>query len=121
MNLSDLRHALGRLCVDSPEGLYASPTSPRELAEIFSVLKAHGAALHRDVKLTRAAFDRLEAVEPKSCTVQAGAGIVLAELERQLQPLALSLGALSPGAMKLTLGDFLEGPYAGLKAIPVGR
>ncbi len=121
MNLSELRHALGRLCVDSPDGLYASPTSARELADVLAVLRAHGAALNRDVKLSRGAFDRLEAVEPKSCTVQAGAGVVLSELERLLQPQALSLGPLSPGAMKLTLGDFLEGPYAGLKAVPVGR
>jgi len=120
-SLTELRHALGPLCVDSPEGLYVSPKSPRDLTEILSILKAHGAALNRDVKLSRGAFDRLEAVEPKSCTVQAGAGIVLAELERQLEAHALTLGPLSPGALKLTLGDFLEGPYAGLKPIPVGR
>ncbi len=121
MNAPDLRHALGPLCVDSPDGLYASPRSARELADVLAILKAHGAALTRDVKLSRGAFDRLEGVEPKSCTVQAGAGIVLRELERQLQPHALSLGPLSPGALALTLGEFLEGPYAGLHAIPVGR
>ncbi|MBL8950597.1 MAG: FAD-binding oxidoreductase [Myxococcaceae bacterium] len=116
-----LRHALGPLCVDAPDGLYASPKSARELADVLAVLRAHGARLHHDVRLSRGAFDRLEAVDPKSCTVQAGAGIVLAELERQLQPHALSLGPLSPAALKLTLADFLEGPYAGLRAIPVGR
>ena len=121
MNPTELRHALGRLCVDSPDGLWASPKSARELTDVLAVLKAHGAALHRDVKLSRAAFDRLEAVDPKSCTALAGAGMVLADLERQLTPLSLSLGPLSPGALKLTLADFLEGPYAGLKAIPVGR
>src|SRR5258705_10830651 len=105
----DLRHALGALCVDAPDGLYASPKTARELAEVLAVLRAHGAALTKDVKLSRGAFDRLEAVDPKSCTAQAGAGIVLAELERQLQPHALTLGRLSPGAAKLTLGEFLEG------------
>jgi FAD/FMN-containing dehydrogenase len=121
MNLTELRHALGPLCVDSPDGLYASPTSARELSEVLAVLKGHGAALTREVKLSRGAFDRLEAVEPKSCTVQAGAGMVLFELERQLEAHALSLGTFSPAALRLTVAEFLEGPYAGLKAVPVGR
>jgi FAD/FMN-containing dehydrogenase len=118
---TDLRHALGKLCVDAPDGLYASPKSPRELADVLAVLKSSGAVLGRDVKLSRAALDRLEAVEPKSCTVQVGAGIVLSDLERRLKPHGLTLGAMSPRALGLTLGEFLEGPYAGLRAIPVGR
>ncbi len=119
--LADLRHALGELCVDAPEGLYASPKSARQLAQVLAVLKAHGAALQRDVKLSRAGFDRLEGVDPRSCTAHAGAGIVLSALERALQPHALTLGPLSPAVQKLTLGEFLEGPYGGLRAIAGGR
>jgi len=118
---AELRHALGSLCVDAPDGLYASPRSARQLVEVLAVLKAHGAALGRDVKLSRGAFDRLEGVEPRSCTAVAGAGMRLTELEAALNLHALTLGHLSPGALKLTLGEYLEGPYAGLRAIAGGR
>ncbi|MBK7860300.1 MAG: FAD-binding oxidoreductase [Archangiaceae bacterium] len=121
MSSSELRHALGPMCVDSPDGLYACPRSARELTEVLAVLRAHGVALGREVKLSRGAFDRLEAVEPKSCTVLAGAGLVLADLERLLHPHAFTLGTLSPHALTLTVAEFLEGPYAGLKPVPVGR
>jgi FAD/FMN-containing dehydrogenase len=77
--------------------------------------------LGRDVKLSRGAFDRLEGVEPRSCTALAGAGIVLSELERALGAHSMTLGPLSPGAMKLTLGEYLEGAYAGLRSVSAGR
>jgi FAD/FMN-containing dehydrogenase len=117
----ELRHALGPLCVDAPDGLYASPRSPRQLAEVLAVLKAHGAVLGRDVKLSRGAFDRLEAVEPRACIAHAGTGITVADLERALDAHTLTLGSLSPGMRALTLGELLEGPYAGLRAVPNGR
>jgi FAD/FMN-containing dehydrogenase len=117
----ELRHALGPLCVDAPDGLYASPRSPRQLAEVLAVLKAQGAVLGREVKFSRGAFDRLEGIEPRACTAQAGAGIAVAELERALGSHALTLGPLSPGMLKLTLGELLEGQYAGLRAAPYGR
>jgi FAD/FMN-containing dehydrogenase len=118
---AELRHALGSLCVDAPDGLYASPKSTRQLAEVLAVLKSHGAVLGRDVKLSRAAFDRLEGVEPRSCTALCGAGIVLSQLERALAGHAMTLGPLSPGALKLTLAEYLEGPHAGLRAVSAGR
>jgi FAD/FMN-containing dehydrogenase len=118
---ADLRHALGSLCVDAPDGLYASPKSIRQLAEVLAVLKSHGAVLGRDVKLSRAAFDRLEGVEPRSCTALAGSGIVLSELERALGGHSMTLGPLSPGALKLTLAEYLEGAHAGLRAVSAGR
>jgi FAD/FMN-containing dehydrogenase len=118
---AELRHALGALCVDAPDGLYASPKTPRQLADVLAVLKSHGAALGREVKLSRGAFDRVEGVEPRSCTALAGAGMGMAALERALQPHAMTLGPMSPGMLALTLGEFLEGPTAGLRAIPGGR
>jgi FAD/FMN-containing dehydrogenase len=118
---AELRHALGSLCVDAPDGLYASPKTARQLADVLAVLKSHGAVLGRDVKLSRGAFDRLEGVEPRSCTALAGAGIVLSELERAVGAHSMTLGPLTPAALKLTLGEYLEGTYGGLRSVSAGR
>jgi FAD/FMN-containing dehydrogenase len=53
--------------------------------------------------------------------VPVGAGVVLKDLDAHLKPHGLTIGPLSPAAMALRLGEFLEGPYAGLRSIPGGR
>jgi len=61
------------------------------------------------------------AVHERSMTVEAGAGVVLQTLDDHLKSHGLTLGPLSPAAMSMQLGDFLEGPYAGMRSIPGGR
>ncbi len=101
--------------------LVAEPASERELVELLHVLGDHRLALHRDVALSRARLDRVGPVAARSMTVPVGAGVVLRDLDEQLRPHGLSLGPLTPAAMGLRLGDFLDGCYAGLRAIPGGR
>jgi FAD/FMN-containing dehydrogenase len=101
--------------------LVAEPADERELAEVLHVLADEGLALHRDVALSRARLVGVGPVATKSMTVSAGAGVVLQDLDDALRPHALTLGPLTPAAMRLRLGDFLEGPYAGLRSIPGGR
>lgn len=101
--------------------LVAEPADERELIEVIHVLADRGVALHRDISLSRARLDRIGLVQSKAMTVRVGAGVVLHELEAYLKPHGLTLGPLSPAAMSLRLGEFLEGPYAGLRSIPGGR
>lgn len=101
--------------------LVAEPASERELIELLHVLGDHRLALHRDVALSRAKLLSMAPVAPKSMTAQVGAGVVLRDLDATLRGHGLSLGPLTPASMGLRLGDFLEGPYAGLRAIPGGR
>ncbi len=116
-----LRRALGPHAIDGPDGLWVSPGSDRQLAEVFQVLAAEKARLFRDVKLSRAGLSALGPVESASGVMAAGAGVMLATVEATAREQGFSLGPLSPGALTLSLGDFLEGPYAGLRSIPGGR
>lgn len=101
--------------------LVAEPADERELIEVVHVLADRGVRLHRDLSLSRARLDRVELVKDRSMTVRAGAGVVLHALDAHLKPHGLTVGPLSPAAMALQLGDFLEGPYAGVRSIPGGR
>lgn len=101
--------------------LVAEPADERELIEVVHVLADRGVKLHRDIALSRARLTSLSAVAKDSMTVEAGAGWRLAELDATLKPHGLTVGPLSPAAMQLRLGDFLEGPWAGLRSIPGGR
>lgn len=121
MTPAELRHALGRHCVDGPDGLWVSPESPAALAEILHLLAAHGASLFKDVRLTRSGLRGLSPVDDASLTVDAGAGTTLQALDHQLAPHQVCCGPMSPGAMLLTVGEFLESGYAGLHAVEGGR
>lgn len=118
---SALATTLGSLARRTPSGLVAEPKDERGLVELLHVLANEGAQLHRDVKLSRARFDQIGRVEPKSMSVTAGAGVVLRTLDEKLRMYGLTVGPLTPAAMSLTLGELLEGPYAGMRAIPGGR
>jgi FAD/FMN-containing dehydrogenase len=85
------------------------------------VLADRGVGLHRQIALSRARLNVIEPVGPDSMTVPVGAGVVLHELDAHLKPHGLTIGPLSPAAVALRLGEFLEGPYAGLRSIPGGR
>lgn len=121
MSSAELRHALGRHCIDGPDGLWVSPDSAASLAEILHVLVAHGAALLKDVKLTRTSLRALGAVDDAALTIDAGAGVTLHALEQHLAAKGACLGAMSPGALGLTVGEYIESGYAGLHAVEGGR
>ncbi len=116
-----LQTALGALAVDGPNGLTVSPASSRDLIDALQILLSQGAALNRDAALSRHRMDHLGRVELRSGTAEAGAGFKLGALETALAAHGLTLGPLSPRSRALSLGDFLEGPDGGLRAIPGGR
>ncbi len=101
--------------------LVAEPHDERELIEVVHVLADRGVALHRDIALSRARLTHLGPLHAKSMTLSVGAGVVLRDLDQHLEPHRLTVGPLSPAAMSLRVGEFLEGPYAGLRSIPGGR
>lgn len=121
MTAAELRHALGRHCVDGPDGLWVSPASAAALAEILHLLAAHGAAMWVDVKLTRAGLRGLSQVDDASLTIDAGAGVTLQALDHHLAAQGVCAGPMSPGAGLLTVGEYLESGYAGLHAVEGGR
>lgn len=112
---------LGKWARQTPQGLIAEPRDEAELIEVLHVLADRKAVIGRDVTLSRARLTMLGAIDSKSMTLRVGAGVVLADLEKKLIANGLSLGPLSPAAMAMTLGDFLEGRYAGLRPVHGGR
>ena len=99
----------------------ATPQDERELMEAFRILRTHGGVLGREVTISRARLQRIGHIDVKSGVVQAGAGVTLMELEEALRLKDLSLGPISPSMQPLTVSDWLEGPWAGLRAMPGGR
>lgn len=116
-----LEAQLGALVRRTADGLVAEPASERALIELLHALRDRGARLHRDVRLSRRAFADIGAVAERSMTVDVGAGVALRGLEAHLAARGLSLGPLPAAALALSLADFLEGPWAGLRSIPGGR
>jgi FAD/FMN-containing dehydrogenase len=102
-------------------GVLIEPDDERALTHALHVLADQGARLNRDAFVSRAKLTHVGHVQPKAMTVEVGAGVVLRHLDERLRTFGLTVGPLSPAAMQLTLGEFLEGPYAGLRAIPGGR
>jgi len=101
--------------------LIAEPGNERELIEMIHVLADRKVGLNRDLALSRARLLDFGTVNSRSMTVEVGVGWLVSALDEKLKPYGLTLGPLSPGAMGLRLCDFLEGPWAGLRAIPGGR
>jgi FAD/FMN-containing dehydrogenase len=118
---AELRHALGKHCVDGPDGLWVSPDSAAGLAEILHLLASHGAAMSVDVKLTRSGLRGLSQVDDASLTIDVGAGVTLQALDHHLAAHGVCAGPMSPGAGLLTVGEYLESSYAGLHAVEGGR
>lgn len=116
-----LMELLGERYREDGATVVAEPATERELLELMKVLRARGAAQHDGLRISRRHFASILQVEPKSGTAVAGAGVRVERLEQELRLRDLSLGPLSPGMLALDLAGLLEGPYAGLRAIPGGR
>jgi len=120
----DLRQRVDRSArerfASAPARLLCRRRAERELAATLDRLRQHQGRLHRDAQLSRANLRAL-AHRSHSGVAQVAAGVPLVVLERELGEHALSLGPLSPGATALDVAAFLEGPYAGLRAVPGGR
>lgn len=120
--MNELLEALGPVARPGADGrVVIEPGDQRALTDALHVLADRGARLARDATLSRAKLVDVGHVQAHSMTVDAGAGVVLQRLEDRLRTFGLSVGPLSPAAMHLTLAEYLEGPYAGLRAIPGGR
>ncbi len=94
--------------------------SERELARLLELVAEHGSSLAA-FELSRRRLNQLGTVDTQSSLIEAGAGCLLSEVEERLSSLGLSLGPLSPGILRLTVAEYLEGPHAGLRAIRGGR
>lgn len=120
-----LRQALmdlyGARLEDAPDRIRLAPASSSELARTLELLRYHGGRLGRDAVLSRRHFSEIQRVDRGDAAAWVGAGVRLGDLEARLSSDSLSLGQLSPGAWGLELGAFLEGAYAGLRALPGGR
>lgn len=91
---------------------------PRDEAELIATLRQRG---REGRELSRAKLVSHGAVDGTSMTIRAGAGLTLAAIDELLRPHGLCLHALPAEARALTLGAFLEGPWAGLHAVEGGR
>jgi FAD/FMN-containing dehydrogenase len=116
-----LMASLGPRYSEIRSGAVVSPANERELAQVLSLLAASGESFGPRLTLSRRAFSQLSAVEGKSATLTAGAGARLSAVETQANAHDLSLGPLPPGAEDLSVADYLEGGYAGLRVTLGGR
>ncbi len=96
------------------------PSSEDELCALLSTLREQqGPPL--PIRIDRSLFDSVLSVSPRSGLVEVGAGMTLEAVERVAKGHGLTLGTLNPGARPQRVGEFLEGPCAGLRAVPGGR
>ena len=97
------------------------PASERELVDMLHALRDSNGHLGRDATLDRSALNAIGLIDPLSMTIDVHAGAELKAVEAMLTSQALTLGALPPAAWSGTVASYLEGPYAGLRAIAGGR
>jgi len=124
-----LRDSLGpRYELTAGGAARCSPRSERELLLVLKLVRDHGGKLGRHgpsgtppVVVSRRALQLIGPWEPQSATVTAEAGALLSEIDRGALAQQLTVGPLTPRALQLELGDFLEGPYGGLRSVPGGR
>lgn len=116
-----LQETLGERCVEEGGALVLSPQSDRELFYVLKLLRERGGHLGQGLRLSRRHLAQVGAPEPRSALIAAEAGASLDAIDRAASAQGLTLGPLSPRAWALPLGELLEGPYAGLRAIPGGR
>ncbi len=100
--------------------LVLTPRNFREACEAQAV-RARLEAEDAEVRLSLAHVRQIAEPNQRACTVRVGAGAPLDEVETFLKGWSLTLGWLSPGARTLTVGEFLQGRYAGLRVIPGNR
>lgn len=97
------------------------PATERELIDLLHTLRDSNGRLGRDAQLDRGALTAIEDCDTQSMLIDVQAGATLTSIEAALNSQALSLGALPPAAWSCTVANYLEGPYAGLRAIAGGR
>lgn len=97
--------------------LVVEPVTEHDLIQALIALRN----AEEKVRVSLARLARIGSFNDASLTVEADAGVLLSDLEAPANRAGMTLGPLSPKAMGLSLGEFLEGPYAGLRAVPGGR
>jgi FAD/FMN-containing dehydrogenase len=118
---------LGERFSESAGVVTLSPANERELAAVLKLFKDRKGSLHLDAQLSlerlagAAPTGRIGPIDTKSAVARVTATVRLDTLERALEARGLTLGPLTPAAMNLDVASFIEGPYAGLRAIPSGR
>ena len=92
-----------------------------QLSLAMRTTREHGLAPETEVAFSVEAFDLVQLVDPHSCLCEVGAHVPLQVLEARLKTSGLTLGPLSPGALALRVGAWLEGAHASMRPIPGGR
>jgi FAD/FMN-containing dehydrogenase len=113
--------ALGSVARLEGGRVIAAPRSERELTHVFMVLTERGAAFGAELELDRSSFDRLGPVNDRSMTIEAGAGVLVRDVEAAANHAHLSLGPLPPSAWELRVGELLEHPALAHRAVVPGR
>jgi FAD/FMN-containing dehydrogenase len=98
-----------------------APGSEGEIVSLLQRRRERGVPGASVAEISRRRLDALVRMDPISGVVEVGAGMKLDSLEQELRLRDLSLGPLSPGMAALEVSRFLEGPYAGLRAVRGGR
>ena len=97
---------------------------PRTTGEAADALRVLGALSPEERAVTSVSVEAFTSIaEPdlRSATLKAGAGARMTAVQAALGRWALTLGSLTPGALTLTVGEWLEGRHAGLRVVPGNR
>lgn len=97
--------------------LVVEPVTEHDLIQTLVALRLP----ESKVRLSLARMARIGNFNEASLTVSVDPGVQMAELEVAANQVGMTLGALSPGAKALCVGEFLEGAYGGMRAVPGGR
>jgi FAD/FMN-containing dehydrogenase len=101
--------------------LFVAPADEAELKMAIAHFRSHGASLRKEAVLSRRGLAKIGTPSPRTALVEVEAGATLDEIDRAVSALELTIGPVSPAARALALGEFLEGPYAGVRAVLGGR
>lgn len=100
------------------------PTGVHEAARALAVAQSMGAQAAEQgfsLRLVLDGFDHIAEPNPFDGSVRVGGAVALAEVEATLRRAGFTLGGLTPGARALTVGEWLEGRWAGLRAGFLGQ
>lgn len=76
-----------------------------------------GLRIGADVELDRSDLRQIGLVDRHAMWIPAGAGAIVADVEAALRRVGLTLGAQPPAVLAGTVGAWLEGPFAGRRAM----
>ena len=100
------------------------PASVHEAARALALAQSMGAQATEQgyaLRLVLDGFDHIAEPNPFDGSVRVGAAAALGEVEATLRRAGFTLGGLTPGALGLTVGEWLEGRWAGLRAGFLGQ